>query len=40
MTKHIVDASQHKAARIAGFMFLFSLIVPSLNWGFVLSKSL
>jgi len=38
MTKHIVDTSQHKAVRVAGFMFLFSLIVPSLNWGFVLSK--
>lgn len=29
--------SQLKAAKIAGFMFLFSLIVPSLNWAFVLS---
>lgn len=38
MTKHIVDTSQHKAAKIAGFMFLFSLIVPLLNWTFVLSK--
>ena len=33
-----VDTSQRKAARFAGFMFLFSLIVPSLNWTFVLSK--
>lgn len=33
-----VDTSQRKAARVAGFMFLFSLIVPSLNWTFVLSK--
>jgi hypothetical protein len=31
-------SSQHKAARVAGFMFLFSLIVPLLNWAFVLSK--
>ena len=34
----IVDTSQHKAARVAGFMFLFSLLVPLLNWAFVLSK--
>jgi len=34
----IVDTSQCKAARVAGFMFLFSLIVPLLNWTFVLSK--
>jgi hypothetical protein len=38
MTNRIADTSQHKAARVAGFMFLFSLIVPSLNWAFVLSK--
>ena len=38
MTKHIVDTSQHKAAKIAGFMFLFSFIVPTLYWIFVLSK--
>jgi hypothetical protein len=38
MTNPIVDTSQHKAARVAGFMFLFSLIVPLLNWTFVLSK--
>jgi len=37
-TARIVDTSQHKAARVAGFMFLFSLIVPLLNWTFVLSK--
>lgn len=34
----IVDRSQCKAARVAGFMFLFSLIVPLVNWAFVLSK--
>ena len=33
-----VDVSQSNATRIAGFMFLFSLIVPLLNWTFVLSK--
>lgn len=32
------ETSQGKAAKVAGFMFLFSLIVPSLNWAFVLSK--
>ncbi len=38
MTNHIVEKSQHKAAGVAGFMFLFSFIVPTLNWAFVLSK--
>jgi len=38
MTNHIDFKSQLKAARVAGFMFLFSLIVPSLNWAFLLSK--
>jgi hypothetical protein len=38
MTNRIVDVSQHKAAKIAGFMFLFALIVPTLNWAFILSK--
>jgi len=37
-TARIADTSQRKAARVAGFMFLFSLIVPLLNWTFVLSK--
>ncbi|KAF5435018.1 protein of unknown function (DUF4386) [Candidatus Methanophagaceae archaeon] len=37
-TARIVDTSQRKAVRVAGFMFLFSLIVPLLNWTFVLSK--
>ncbi len=37
-TARIADASQHKAARVAGFLFLFSLIIPLLNWTFVLSK--
>ena len=38
MKNSIDNTSQRKAARVAGFMFLFSLIVPSLNWAFVLSK--
>ncbi len=38
MTNHIDEKSQHKAAKVAGVMFLFSLIVPSLNWAFILSK--
>jgi len=38
MTNHIDDTSQHKVAKVAGFMFLFSFIVPTLNWAFVLSK--
>ena len=38
MTNYGVDTSQYKAAKVAGFMFLFSLIVPSLNWGFILSR--
>lgn len=33
MTSHIVDTSQRKAARVAGLMSLFCLIVPLLNWG-------
>lgn len=32
------DMSIGTAARVAGFMFLFSLIVPALNWALVLSK--
>lgn len=37
-TNHIPDTSQHKAAKVAGFMFLFAFIVPTLNWTFILSK--
>ncbi len=37
MTSHIDDVSRHKAAKVAGFMFLFAFIVPTLNWAFVLS---
>jgi hypothetical protein len=38
MTGYIENTSQCKAAKVAGIMFLFSLIVPSLNWAFLLSK--
>ena len=38
MTNRTPDTSQHKAAKVAGFMFLFAFIVPTLNWVFVLSK--
>ena len=38
MTNRTADISQRKAAKIAGFMFLFAFIVPTLNWAFVLSK--
>jgi hypothetical protein len=34
----IYDSSQHKAAKVAGFMFLFAFIVPTLNWALILSK--
>ena len=30
--------SNSKAVKVAGFMFLFAFIVPTLNWAFVLSK--
>ena len=38
MTNQNLDTSQQRAARVAGFMFLLSLIVPSLNWILVTSK--
>jgi hypothetical protein len=38
MNARIIDASQRKAARVAGFMFLFSFIVPAFNWALALSK--
>ena len=38
MTSYAADSSQRKAAKLAGFMFLFCLIGPLLNWGLVLSK--
>ena len=38
MSSQKADNSLSKAARVAGFMFLFAFIVPTLNWAFVLSK--
>ena len=38
MTNSISDTSQHRAAKVAGLMFLFNLMLPLLNWIFVLSK--
>jgi hypothetical protein len=38
MTNHATDASLNKTARIAGLMFLCTLIIPALNWIFILSK--
>lgn len=34
----IINKEKNKAAKVAGLMFLFSLLVPSLNWAFILSK--
>lgn len=38
ITNRITDLSQKKAVKIAGFMFLFAFIAPTLNWALVLSK--
>lgn len=38
MTNSIADTSQKKAVKVAGFMFLFAFIAPTLNWALVLSK--
>ncbi len=38
MTKHMDDISQREATKVAGVMFLFCFIVPTLNWGFLLSQ--
>ena len=38
MTNSIIDASQRKVVKVAGFMFLFAFIVPTLNWAFALSR--
>jgi hypothetical protein len=38
MTKQLMDTSQRKALKIAGFMFLFAFIIPTLNWALVLSR--
>lgn len=37
-TTSIMETTQHKMAKVAGFMFLFAFIVPTLNWTFILSK--
>ena len=36
--KVIKDNSTQKTARVAGILFLLSLLVPVLNWGLILSK--
>ena len=38
MSKSISDTPQHKTVKVAGLFFLLNLIVPLLNWTFVLSK--
>ena len=38
MANSNTNTSQSKAVKIAGLFFLFNLIVPLLNWTFVLSK--
>ena len=38
MSKNISDKSQRLAVKVAGFMFLFAFIVPTINWALVLSK--
>jgi len=38
MTNRSVETSQHKAAPVAGLMFLLAFIVPTLNWALGLSK--
>ena len=38
MTKSIAATTQSKAVKVAGFMFLFAFIVPTLNWAFLLSN--
>jgi hypothetical protein len=38
MTNHTTVTSLNKTAKVAGAMFLLSLLVPMLNWTFVVSK--
>jgi hypothetical protein len=38
MKTESTDASKQKAARVAGFMFLCCILIPSLNWFFILAK--
>lgn len=37
-TKNNTDKSKQWTVKIAGFMFLFAFIVPTLNWALILSK--
>jgi len=34
----IADTSLHKSVKVAGFMFLFAFIIPTLNWALILSR--
>ncbi len=38
MTNHTLDLSLKKTVRIIGLLFLFTLMIPLLNWTLVLSK--
>jgi len=38
LTNYIRETSLNKASKVAGFMFLFAFIVPTINWVFVLSR--
>lgn len=38
MTSYKTDTSIGRNARVTGFMFLFSLIFPTMNWTLILSK--
>ena len=35
---NVIETSQQYVAKVAGFMFLFAFIVPTLNWALILSK--
>mgnify|MGYP001073675022 CR=1 FL=1 len=37
-SKNNAASSKQKAVKIAGFMFLFAFIIPTLNWALLLSK--
>jgi uncharacterized Tic20 family protein len=37
MTDHATDSSRRRAVKVAGFMFLFALMGPLMNWATVLS---
>jgi hypothetical protein len=38
MNNSTINAQQHKAAKIAGILFLLTLFIPLVNWIFVLQK--